>query len=190
MQAWNAQKQLETVHKGLYMYCNASNAYTSQEVPAYPAGHEQNSTAEALWSPWREASAICMENEWSLHTQHKHTHMQMKYQATAQETNCSLCCCISTCKRRWALCCKTPWPSCSSDWLKQSRSPFGLLAARSPRPGSSLEEAWCDWYLVRTGTPAGQTFHPLSWALLPGRETEKTEFLMSSSLRLFIVVLS
>lgn len=186
MQAWNTQNQLETVHKALYMYRYASFDDTSQEVPAYPAGHEQNSTAEALWSPWREASAICMENEWSLHTQHKHMQMQMTDQATAQGANCSLHCCISTCKRRWALCYKTPWPWCSSDWLKRSRNPSGLLAARSLRPGSSLGVAWCDWYLVRRGTPAGQTFHPLSWALLPGRERRKTDFLMSSSLRLFI----
>lgn len=42
--------------------------FTSQEVPAYPGGQEQISTADARLSPLAEGSAICIENEWSLRT--------------------------------------------------------------------------------------------------------------------------
>lgn len=42
--------------------------FTSQDVPAYPGGHEHISTADAVLSPLAEGFATCIENEWSLHT--------------------------------------------------------------------------------------------------------------------------
>lgn len=52
------------------------SVFTSQEVPAYPGGQEQISTADATLSPLAEGLATCIENEWSLHayTRHTHTH--------------------------------------------------------------------------------------------------------------------
>lgn len=48
--------------------------FTSQEVPSYPGGQEQISTADALLSPPAEGFATCIENEWSLHTSTRHGH--------------------------------------------------------------------------------------------------------------------
>lgn len=72
MQAWNTQNPFRDSSEKQYTSCNALPEHTSQEVPAYPTGQEQISTAEALWFPWMEGLAICIENEWSLRTQHKH----------------------------------------------------------------------------------------------------------------------
>lgn len=174
----HTQKQLEMAHKdcthtAVHLW---SMECTSHEVPAYPAGQEQISTAGALWPPWSKGLAVCMENEWSLQT-HTNTNepssIGLWQEVTTEQKGIS----VSTCTRHWALYCKTPWPSLSSDWLKQSRIPFDLLAACSLQPGSSLAEARCDWYLVRRGTPAGQTVHQRSWSHLPGRERIKTGFL-------------
>lgn len=63
MQAWNTQNQFRDNSEKQYTSCNALPEHTSQEVPAYPTGQEHISTAEALWFPWTEGLAICIENE-------------------------------------------------------------------------------------------------------------------------------
>lgn len=72
MQAWKTQEHFKDSSEKMYTSCNALPQHTSQEVPAYPTGQEQISTAEALRLPWTEELAVCIKKEWSLRMQHKH----------------------------------------------------------------------------------------------------------------------
>lgn len=90
--------------------------FTSQEVPAYPGGQEQISTADARLSPLAEGSAICIENEWSLRTYRQNLVMGFNNKVvifTLQRVHSQAIriSCLSTCTQRSFLCCKRPGPS-------------------------------------------------------------------------------
>lgn len=159
MHAWNTQTQSEKVKKRKQVLQCVPWIYLTR-------GSSISNWTRANFYSWGSLVPINgrvsdLHGEWmkSAHTTQTQTHVSRNEISSAPETYCSIYCCVSTCTQHWALYYKMPGPSRLSDWLKRSRNPFDLLAVHSPPPGSFLEEVWCDWYLVRRGTLAGQTFH-------------------------------